>query len=76
MAKSDVRKNCMNRIGTFKSEDFVQCRTSVRCRPSETIIQRLCQLESKCANLGICRVNVEKLRKLVSRHMFCIKGWI
>ena len=62
MAKSDASQDCVNGIGTFKSQDAVHCRTIVRYRPSEVIIKILCQLESKFANLGVCSVNVETLR--------------
>ena len=44
MTKID-KPNCLNRIGTFESEDATQGNTSVRCRPSQTFIQQLHHLK-------------------------------
>ena len=35
MAKSNDKPHCVNKIGTFKSEEAIHGRTSARCKPSE-----------------------------------------
>ena len=53
--------NYINGSGTFQSEDVMHSRTSVRYRPSQTVIQSLI-LESKCVDLWVFRATVETLR--------------
>ena len=47
---------------TFQSKDTWYGRTSVRCRPSQTIIQQLYHLESKFVDLEVYSVNMGTLR--------------
>ena len=61
MTKSIEKLNCINGSGTFQSEDVMHSGTSVGCRPSQTVIQRLI-LESKFVNLQVFRANVRTLR--------------
>ena len=63
MTKSDSRYNFLNRIRTFQREDTAHYRNSVRCRPSQNIIQPLHHIESKFVNFRICSVNVEIIRR-------------
>ena len=50
--------NCVNEIGTFQNEDVAHSKTSVRCKPSQTVIQRLHHLDSTFADLRVCSVSV------------------
>ena len=58
MTKSIEKLNCINRSGTFQSEDVLQSRTSGRCKP----ISRSNLLESKFVDLQVFRANVGTLR--------------
>ena len=62
MNKSIDRPNSIKEIGTFQDDDAILGRTSVKCRPSQTVIQGLPDLESKFLDLQICSVNVGTLR--------------
>ena len=62
MTKSIDKRNYVNGIGTFQIEDAAHGHTGVRCRPSQTVIQRLHHLESKFVDVRVCSVNVEALR--------------
>ena len=61
MTKSIEKLNCINGSGTFQSEDVMHSSTSVGCRPSQAVIQRLI-LESEFVNLQVFRANVGTLR--------------
>ena len=61
MTKSIEKLNCINGSGTFQSEDVMHISTSVGCRPSQAVIQRLI-LESEFVNLQVFRANVGTLR--------------
>ena len=61
MTKSIEKLNCITGSGTFQSEDVMHSSTSVGCRPSQTVIQRLI-LESKFVNLQVFRTTVGTLR--------------
>ena len=60
--KSFDKLNCVNGIGTFQSEDAMHVRSSVGCRRSQTVIERLHLLENKFLDLWVCSVNVGTLR--------------
>ena len=62
MTKIFNKLSCVNGIITFQSEVTVHGRTKVKCRPSQSVIQRLHYLESKFVNLWVCSVNVGTLR--------------
>ena len=70
MVKSIEKLNCITGRGTFQSEDVMHSSTSVACRPSQTVIQRLI-LESKFANLQVFRANVESLRGNSGEQSIC-----
>ena len=53
MTKIIGRLNCVNRIGIFQSKNAVHNWSSVRCRPHQTFIQQMYQLESKFAELQV-----------------------
>ena len=61
MTKSIEKLNCINGSGTFQSADMMRSSTSVGCRPSQAVIQRLI-LESEFVNLQLFRANVGTLR--------------
>ena len=61
MTKSIEKLNCITGSGTFQSEDVMHSSTSVGCRPSQTVIQRLI-LGSKFVNLQVFRATVGTLR--------------
>ena len=61
MTKSIEKLNCITGSGTFQSEDVMHSSTSLGCRPSHIVIQRLI-LESKFVNLQVFRANVRTLR--------------
>ena len=58
MTKSIEKLNCINRSGTFQSEDVLQSRTSDRCKA----ISRSNLLEIKFVDLQVFRANVGTLR--------------
>ena len=45
-------------IAAFQSKDAAYGRTSIRCRPSQTIILQLNHFQNKFADLQLCSVNV------------------
>ena len=61
MTKVIEKLNCINGSGPFQSEDAMHSRTSVRCSPSQTVIQWLI-LESKFVDLQVFRTNVGTLK--------------
>lgn len=62
MTKSIDGPKRVNGIGTFKSEDVMRGRISIKCRTSQTVIQQLDHQECKFVDLRVCNLNVGTLR--------------
>ena len=60
------RLNCANRTATYQSEIVVQGRT-VRCKPSQTILQGLHHLESKFIDLKSLHCKCGEFQSSISR---------
>ena len=59
MVKGDARQNSVSMNGTFQSKNAVRGSFSVRCRPSQTLLQQVYHQESKVASVRVCNVNVK-----------------